>query len=123
MPTIRLPGLQNFAQSGEELAKKRKNRTRFWLIVLSLATIVYLVFFASEKNNEYSLEKENDAKEAEVRKLERELTDLENQRKENLSLSVIKEYAEKNLEMHIPKPNERDFLPDPRALPKPKVKK
>lgn len=88
-----------------------------------MVTIAYLIFYASQKNNEYSLEKENDAKEAEVRKLERELTDLENQRKENLSLSIIKEYAEKNLGMHIPKPNERDFLPDPSALPKAKVRK
>lgn len=84
----------------------------------------YLIFFATQKNNEYNLEKSNDSKEEQLKGFERQLTDLENQRKENLSLSVIKEYAQKNLEMHIPSPKERDFLPDPRYMPKkPKAKK
>lgn len=123
-PTIRLQGLQNFAQSGEKLAKKRKSMRRFWILVLTIIAAAYLIFFATQKNNEYNLEKSNDSKEEQLKGLERELTDLENQRKENLSLSVIKEYAEKNLEMHIPNPKERDFLPDPRHLPKkPKAKK
>lgn len=106
------------------MAKKRKNRRRFWIVVLTIIAAAYLIFFATQKNNEYNLEKSNDSKEEQLKGLERELTDLENQRKENLSLSVIKEYAEKNLQMHIPNPKERDFLPDPRHLPKkPKAKK
>lgn len=106
------------------MAKKRKNRRRFWIVVLTVIAAAYLIFFATQKNDEYNLEKSNDLKEEQLKGLERELTDLENQRKENLSLSVIKEYAQKNLEMHIPNPKERDFLPDPRHLPKkPKAKK
>ncbi|NLI39647.1 MAG: low temperature requirement protein A [Caldisericales bacterium] len=99
--------------------KKRKNKKsrRVLLFIATIFAVWWVWMYFSNHMQAVRLETEIAKKIDLKEQLQRELADLNQKRKEMLSLGEIKEYATKNLGMVVSS-GKRFFLPDPRILPK-----